>query len=168
MSVDRDLIKALMNSAPETKSEAYRSLKAFFSMGGTISLPTVDSQREELICEDEQTYLSAICDVLQSKGLFFASPDMLRSGRGYANFKAHKEGGLDKFFARETLTRTQKLALLKIGIGLIIDNLQYNRIPPTGGNVLMNFHRMPALIDRELPGYAERGILSAIFRARKT
>lgn len=171
-----DLARKVIAASAEEKLEVYHALKAFFSLRGKVAplreivrhrsgAPIVSIVQPDM--SDEHLYITAICHQMEARGLSYVGHDRLRKSRAWSVFYNEKVVNLNKFFAREKFSRTEKIALLNMGVGLIIDGLRHHRIPATASNIMLNYDRMPALIDREFPGYAEQGLLRAIFRMRR-
>lgn len=163
-----ELLRQVQNATREEKLEIYGALKAFFSLRGEANPLKNLPSSVVASSNDEALYLSAICEELKDRGCDYSSPDMLRKHKHYPTWARDKIHGLDAFFAREQFSRVQKLSILAFGIGAIVANLRHHRIPVTGGNILMNYHKLPALIDRQFPGYSERKLLRWIFREMRT
>ena len=72
---------------------------------------------------------------------------------------------LSKFFAG--LERNQQRALLHLSIKLLYDNMLQMNIPITGRLVMQHIHRLPAVINRHFPGYAQHKLLPMIIRQKK-
>lgn len=162
-----ELLRQVQNASREEKLEIYGALKAFFSIRGEANPLKNLPSSVVASSNDESLYLSAISEELKLRGCDYVSPDMLRRHRYFPTWSREVAPGLDAFFSRESFTRVQKLHILYFGIGCLVGNLRHHRIPVTGGNLLINYHKVPSLIDRQFPSYSEKRLLKWIFREER-
>lgn len=171
-----DLKKSIMLASLDEKREVYMALKAFFSLRGE-GTPLREIARHRSGAPivstavlpdmtDEHLYVSIVLEQMKARGIDLTGGDRLRKTRGWASFYERIDG-LNKFFSREPFTRREKIALLHIGVDLLIDALHYQGIPVSSANLLINYHRMPGLLDAAFPGYSEKRALRLVLRLRR-
>lgn len=103
--------------------------------------------------------LDAIVDVFVSHGVEFPSRTMLIRSNSYSGYKA-KLTQVMRFL--DGFDRAEKRALFTIGIKLLYENLAQLGIPVTAGTILGHVHRVPGVINKAFPGYAEAGMLGLV------
>lgn len=70
---------------------------------------------------------------------------------------------IERYLARsKRLNRTGKLAVLKLGVVYLMDRLAKEGRQVSFSVLLANVHRVPVLLNREFPGYAQAGVLHVL------
>jgi len=123
-----------------------------------------DAHEEENV-SDTRFGLWAICDMLQRNGLEYGSVAMLQRHRDFAQFKIQYEG-VNKFFGKAKLDKVQRRSLYQIGLKLLYENLVEMGIPVSAVTMMHHIYRVPSLINQQLPGYAQSGLLKLVVAQR--
>jgi hypothetical protein len=108
--------------------------------------------------------LDVIVEFLASRGLELNKVAMLRRVSQYQVF-ADKAGDVFRFM-RGVESRTQQRAFLVLAIGLLYDDLADMGIAVSARTMMSHVHRIPAVVNRSFPFYAEAGMLGKIVGAR--
>ena len=58
-----------------------------------------------------------------------------------------------------------RIALFKMCIGFVIENLTYMKVPVTFTTVWVNLPRVPVLFEEQFPGYKKSGLTGVILKA---
>lgn len=104
--------------------------------------------------------LSAIAEQLASVGEPCALPRLL-THRDRPKFN-QQFAAIDDFFKRAGLDKLQRRSLFRIGVRLLYQNLAELNVPASAVTLMHHVHRIPSLLDRQLPGYAESGLLRLV------
>lgn len=116
---------------------------------------------------DELLALECVSNVLQSMGMEFAAPAILRKSAVYDTFRTDKVPAVMAYLERAKLTRNETRAIIQIGLGLLIADMQRMGMMTSARAILSHFHRLPAVLNFAFPGYAEAGLLSQIIRRKR-
>ena len=116
---------------------------------------------------DELLALECISQVLQSKGMEFASPVILRKSGAYDAFRTDKVPAVMAYLEKAKLTRNETRAIIQIGLGLLITDMQRMGLMTSARAILSHFHRVPAVLNFAFPGYAENGLLAQVIRRKR-
>jgi len=107
--------------------------------------------------------LMGICDYMRSNQIDLAGVQQLTSGRHYDTFKG-KLPSLHKFLANGGNKNVQR-ALLRLGIGLLHHDIVQMGLAVSSRLMMAHIHRIPGVINRAFPGYAQAGLLHMIIRS---
>lgn len=119
-------------------------------------------------------FLSHMLDLLvsvgQSKGADIRNRAMLARASQYKSFvlKCLGDGnhkGLKEYFERAAPTVVQRRALMRLSLELLHDNILAIGGTCSATTMMAQIHRIPAVMNSELPGYAASGRLD--FAARQ-
>jgi hypothetical protein len=108
--------------------------------------------------------LDVIVEFLASRGLELNRVAMLRRVSQYQVF-ADKAGDVFRFM-RGVESRTQRHAFLLLAVELLYDDLADMGISVSARTMMSHVHRIPAVVNRSFPFYAEAGMLGKIVGAR--
>jgi hypothetical protein len=104
-----------------------------------------------------------IVDYMRSAQIDLSGVPQLTSGKHYDAYKSKLEP-LHKYLKRGG-DRTAQRALLRLGIGLLHHDLVEMRLAVSSRLMMAHIHRIPGVINRMFPGYAEAGFLHMIIRS---
>jgi hypothetical protein len=107
--------------------------------------------------------LMGIADYMRSNQLDLAGVAQLTSGKHYDTFKT-KLPGLHAYL-KKSGNKTQQRAILKLGIGLLHHDLANIGLAVSSRLIMSHIHRLPGVINRAFPGYAQAGRLHMLFRS---
>jgi hypothetical protein len=116
---------------------------------------------------DELLALECVSSVLRSKGMEFAAPSVLRKNAAYDSFRTDKVPAVMAYLQKARFTRNETRAILHLGLGLLIADMQRMGIMTSARAVMAHFHRLPAVLNHAFPGYAEGGALAMIIRRKR-
>lgn len=71
-------------------------------------------------------------------------------------------------FARRAITdgkRVEHLAIIRLGLRMLVDNIESQGIPITHAVVMRQLDRLPAVVDWGFPGYTKNGFLGLLVRS---
>lgn len=107
-------------------------------------------------------FLDVICEVLRARGVEFTYAAQLQKSTQYPAF-AKKVPGLLEYFGT-VKNVVQKAALVRVSVGLLYDNLIEMNVPVGSRTMMAHIHRIPNILNKHFPGYAQSGLLSMIVR----
>jgi hypothetical protein len=120
------------------------------------------------IDDDSMMFMHCVSSVLRSTGLEHVSYATMQSHVEASRLKANVPD-LMKYFRESKVSRPQLIVLLQMGIEILCRDLARMRVPISFRSIMRNAHRIPSLMNREFPGYAQSGMLRFIVREdRKT
>jgi len=132
--------------------------------GGAPAVVTTPKEAKE----EDATYmvLDVICEFMKAKGADFTSPTVLRKTKHYSAFrqKIMEDGMLDFYKKAAGNNRVALRALMRVGVKLLYQNLIELELPTNSRNMMAHMHRLPAVINRAFPGYAESGLLRMLIK----
>jgi len=104
-----------------------------------------------------------ICNVFRKLGVESPNPNTLRKSAAYVSAKA-KFDDLAAFFEKASQQRLVQDRLLTIAV----ENLYYEivqwGIPVSSHTMLNQIHRLPSVLNRSFPGYAQSGLLHKLVK----
>lgn len=107
--------------------------------------------------------LMGICDYMRSNQIDLAGVQQLTSGKHYDTFK-QKLPALHKYL-RYAGNKVAQRALLRLGIGLLHHDIVQIGLAVSSRLMMSHVHRIPGVINRAFPGYAQAGLLHMIIRS---
>lgn len=110
--------------------------------------------------------LSAIAQAMRDAGVEYIAPHALRRGSNFPAFR-DKMPALFQYLTLVGSEQVQQLALLRVGIQLLYDNLTAMNIAVSGRTIMQHIHRIPAVINQAYPGYASGGLLKLVVGRKK-
>lgn len=144
MSDLEDVLKALPQLSRQQLDEVIRHANATKSL--TPDKITAGT--------DADLVVDAVIRTLQRKGLAAVNPVVLR------NIKPNEE--LLTWAKQHTKTRVELIALLSLGFELLANNLTELHIPIGPKTLMRHASRVPGVVDRAFPGYAQSNLLGFI------
>lgn len=118
----------------------------------------------DMIAEtDVELVLSEIAGHLREQGIEFVSVSMLKKVQGFGKF-AEKIPAVMIFFRKITTNRVKLRALIRIAIALLYKDLARMNISASTRTMMNHFHRVPAVLNRNFPGYAQSGLLGLLLQ----
>jgi hypothetical protein len=110
--------------------------------------------------------LDAIASFMQGRGLEFTSASTLVRSPQYRAF-AQKIPAVMKYLEQVTTVQIEQRAIAAIAVELLYENLVEMGVAVTSRTVMSHVHRIPSILNRAFPGYAQCGMLHMIVRGRK-
>lgn len=153
----QQIISILPHLSKDDLTRIQHAVGSLLSLGGYAVREEVHGTPDPL--------LFVISEVLQSKGLEFCSVFELRRSRAYKKFQHEIAPSIDRFLdAQGNLTKLEKNQILHVGVRLLIDDLQSWHAGVSGRDILRFMHKLPMLINKAFPGYAQCGMLRMIIQ----
>jgi hypothetical protein len=113
--------------------------------------------------------VDVIVDCTASRGIDSTSSTMLLRSAQFPPFRHKIDNKLGSFLTNAVKRNRVKLrALIYLSVELLIDNLQQMAVPVSSRAVMSHIHRIPSILDRSFPGYAESGLLYLVIREKET
>lgn len=136
-----------------------RQLRAAISarLDAGLSKPSSKKGTIDLVLEE-------IVTTMKARHGEYSAPPLLKRSQGYPAFREKVEGDLEKYFEEAEANRIERTALIHFAIGLLVENLRRMRLPISARAVMNHIHRLPSVVDRAFPGYAESGLLHLVIR----
>jgi len=114
----------------------------------------------------EDLLLDCITAVLKGNGLEYASIALLKKQAGYPTFKA-KVPGVARFLnQRRQLSRQDLRAMFAFALELLIEDMQSMNMAIGARNIMNHIHRIPSVVNRAFPGYAQSGLLELLIKRK--
>lgn len=108
--------------------------------------------------------LHAICEVLTKNRVECPSYSVLRKSVAYTNAKG-KMDDLEKFFDTISKSRLMQDQVLKESVLLLYnDLLKWDDVAISSYTIIGQVHRLPSVLNKSFPGYAQSGILHRIVK----
>ena len=150
----------LKDAASKLTPDMMRDLRDYLNMllgtGAPTSKPLPkDTKHEEMaiFC------LDAIVEHMRSKGADTASRGMLMKTMAFTAFHQKFREGLAVFFENAAPKHVQRMAILRMAVSLLYDNLEAMGVAVSSRTVMAHVHRLPAVLNQAFPGYAASGKL---------
>lgn len=137
--------------------------KALSQFGGAKPSDGLPSQDIDAPDNDADLILSEIAGHLRDRGVEYASVQMLRRVSNYKSF-AEKVPPTMIYFRKVTKNRVKLRALIRVAIDLLYLDLGKIGLSVTTRTMMSHWHRVPAVIESNFPGYARRGHLGLLLR----
>jgi hypothetical protein len=145
----REVLRLLPTLTGAELAQVQSAIKALGAIG-----PAQDDSASQV--------LKCLCNLLQKRGLEFPQPSVLMKMSIYPAYKRKVPALLQYLQHAGLATKVQQWAALSIGFGLLYDSLTAQGLACDASVLMRQVHRLPALINREFPGYAEAGYLAKI------
>lgn len=164
MSKEALAVHNLLPKLSAAELEAVRKAIGFLqSVGGAPSGKTRKEQASETWAEQAVYVIAKVC---QEKGTDFSSPAALKASPQFKAMQAkfrEDDGALENYFKNAVdRNRVQAQALLRVGVVLLIEAMKEQELPIAARYVMTSIHRVPSVIGRAFPGYAESGMLGLV------
>ena len=134
------------------------AIRAAQSLGG---LSADSSTAVGGLSDDELMVMNAIVQYVNDRAIDRSSLGMYRRWSGFNTFRG-KVPALCDYMRSAKLVKNQRYALCYIGAGLVHQSLVDIGAPVSGRAIMNHIHRLPSLIDKQFPGYAELGMLKFV------
>jgi hypothetical protein len=109
--------------------------------------------------------IDAICQTLKKLNVDTPSPKALIKSSAYVSAQG-KMDDLSEFFKKASSKRIVQLSLLKVAVELLYqDMVNWQGVAVSAHTILAQIHRLPAVLNRAFPGYADTGCLAAIVKS---
>jgi hypothetical protein len=97
--------------------------------------------------------LMGICDYMRSAQIDLSGVNQLTSGKHH--------------YLKRCGNKVQQRAVLRLGIGLLHHDLENMGLAVSSRLMMAHIHRLPGIINKSFPGYAEAGLIHMIIRSEK-
>lgn len=111
---------------------------------------------------DVELVLFAIAQTIAGLGIPVSVPLMKKSS-SYPSFKSSVPL-LMHFIRKATKDRTEQQALLRMGVMMLYQDLEWMKVPTTPRTLMQQILNLPASLDKRFPGYAKNGMLSWVLQ----
>jgi hypothetical protein len=158
-------LKSLENTGNTPKNTILGGLRKAFQERG-FSQPPKTAKNDVFTPKTLESHdvLRAICDFMTYSGLETPHFEGLRRAPQYKAFN-DKCAALGLFIGE--CNRIERQALLVVGIELLYKNLVDMGIAVSARTLMSHIHRVPAVVNRSFPLYAQNGYLKHIVRAQQ-
>jgi len=160
MSALKQIIDLLPKLDSDELSELRKRITALSSLGGS---PEVDGKAGALRDTRAEMIMEAINHVMSSLGADSASVFVMRRTADYPRLK-QKVDSLFEYMRKITGNRVEQQHLLNMSVEMLYQDLVELGIPVTALTIMRHIHRIPAVMNKQFPGYAEAGVLSMILK----
>lgn len=155
-----EVLAALSTFAPTDLAEILASIKALNQFNGNKPDARAGA-KDEVDCE---LVLQAIITFMHTSGLEFPSMSTLKRASCYPSF-CRTVPGLITYINTAAANRQEQLTMLGIGVELLHHNLVEIYGSADARSIMRQIHRVPSLINKAFPGYAQGGLLGMILRS---
>ncbi len=128
-----------------------------------LALGPSSADRVLTASEMDDWVLVGITDYMRSNQLDLSGIQQLTSGKHYDTYKTKLPPVQN--YLRNAGNKTAQRALLRLGIGLLHHDMVQLGWAVSSRLMMAHIHRLPAVINRAFPGYAQAGLLHMIIRA---
>lgn len=169
MSAEFDQVAKLLLKLDVGELAEVRARAGILTQAGGASAPTSSAAKPRRIGEqseedDVDLVLGQIAAHMYSEGIEYASLAMLKRTTNYKSF-AEKVPASMEFFRKITRNRTKLRALITMSIRFLYKDMAKIGTGSTSTRTMMNhWHRVPAVLNSNFPGYAKAGLLGLILR----
>lgn len=147
---------------PSDRDDIIRAIKAMNALAKHT--PAKDITVED-VTGDHVIVLDAIVNYMQSRQLDLSGRVQLLRSNGMRAFKPKAQAVYD--WIKPAGRRAQQLALLSLGAEILYEDMVKLKWAVTSRTMMAHVHRIPALLEREFPGYAQAGFLNLIMRHKE-
>lgn len=151
------IMKEIIRELPKLSQTDLHLLSIRISALKSIGLPQV---RQDF---DDMAILDCIQKTMSSGRIDFSSLYDLKHSIQYKTF-SRKVPALMDYLTKITTLRMEKYAATMLGVSLLADNMKELSFPVSSRLVMAQIHRIPAVINKAFPGYAQSGMLHLILR----
>lgn len=168
MSAEFETIASLLLKLDVGELAEVRARCGILSQAGGAPRSTASAARAsampgELSESDEELVLGEIVGHMYSEGIEYSSMKMLRGMNNYRSFVT-KVGPVMIYFRRITNNKVKLRALIRMSIRMLYRDLAKMNVSASTRTMMNHWHRIPAVINANFPGYAKAGLLSLLIR----
>jgi hypothetical protein len=156
-----DQVAALLLKLNSKELEEVRARAGILAQSGGANRSTCSASSAAQPDNDIDLVLSEIVGHMRSEGIEFASPTMIRNMPNFKSF-ADKVPVTMIYFRKVTTNRTKLRALIRMSINFLYRDLAKMRISASTRTLMNHWHRVPAVINYNFPGYAKIGLLGLL------
>jgi hypothetical protein len=154
--VDAAEFKLWVAKLPELDKNQLAELQSRFKLLGSLG------QKEHVGKSDfGNRLLAAVCEVMRKNQVETPTVNMLQKTAAYANCRG-KLDNLSEFLELVSKSKLVQDAVLKEGINLLYYDLVGWNVPVSSHTILKQIHRIPSVLNRHYPGYAQSGVLNKL------
>lgn len=131
-------------------------------IGALISLGPGSADRITSSTNHDDWVLMGLVDYARHVGLEHAFVVTLTNRKDYDSFREKLPA--IKQYLKKVGDRTKQLALLRLGLELLREDLTNLRLAVSSRLLMAHIHRLPGVINRQFPGYQAAGLMHMIIR----
>lgn len=154
------ILPLLDQLSAEELSKLSQRLKALASVSAAV--PAVANEESQ---PDADFVVSCAAEALAGIGAEYPVRFQLQQACKSNAFR-EKLPGLMRFFRAAHPQRAGQRALLVMAFGLLYEDMQERGYVCTVNTLIAHAHRLPAVLNRHFPGYAQAGMLHWIVKGR--
>lgn len=156
-------LQEILVSLPRLSKQDLEQLRGRISFLLGSSAPSADTALGDPDCE---LVLDAILAIIRSAGGGSVPVVMLKRSSQYREFKKKVPVVLDAFRRQKDMSAVKLRALVRVSMQLLQQDLQQIGIAVTARTLMSHVHRLPAVLDKNFPGYLHAGLISVVVRSR--
>jgi hypothetical protein len=165
MSRVAEIRKQMLGLSSAELAELRQFATLNMATGGSRS-SAAEAKSEDIAVE----FLHAIARTLQSRNLDYTQPGSMQKVQAFASYRSKlvNDGIADWLNAVVKKNRVARSGLLTLLASLLCDDLIEKGRPVHARAMMLHAHRIPAVLNRAFPGYAQFGMLHLIIRKEGT
>jgi hypothetical protein len=157
----REELRKAMEATKGLTTDELNELKTH--IGALVSFGPSSADKIVSASNHNDWVLMSIVDYMRANQIDLAGVPQLTGGKHYDTFKG-KLPAIHNFL-KPVGRRNSQLALLRLGLGLLHHDLLDLNLAVSSRLVMAHIHRLPGVINRAFPGYAQAGVLDKIIRS---
>lgn len=157
------IIELLPRLTSHERAELAERLRVYASLDPNQGVLPLLPGKPQVDKDDAGLILDVIAQFLESEGLEFTHPTIMRRHTMYTSF-TKKVPGIMKYVRQGAVNRAGCRQLLIIGVRLLYKEMTQTNVPTSSIRMMTYIHRMPTVINAAFPGYAVSGTLGRITR----
>lgn len=165
MSRVAEIRKQMLGLSASELAELRQFASLNLSIGGARNV-AADAKSEDIAVE----LLHAFSRVLIGRNLDYTKPGTMQRVQAFASYRAKlvNDGVADWLNAVVKKNRVARAGLLTLLANLLCDDLIEKGRPVHARAMMLHAHRIPSVLNRAFPGYAQFGMLHLIIRKEGT
>lgn len=153
----RDQILAALPALSKADLKAIGAAVAALSAGGPTTNPEAPVGPQAVVFDA----MAALCGARMGWGRFSTSA----SGKHFSQNAPVFSEFMQRAFGAALHRKVARLALAKLLLGLLANDLIKRRAPVSMGSLALNLHRVEEVFDRAYPGYLQAGLCNLVCQA---
>lgn len=155
-----ELIAIVLERTPDEQEKVVTAIRAQQQF---LGVKPTSPQKVNPKADNESLLLDAILECLSDFGVGFVSRDLAKNSAAYTSFKKQLPG-VNEWVKSQRMQRNERRMLFRLAARLLYKDLRGMGVPIGLRMMMTNVSTIPAVVDKEFPGYAGMGLLSSIVR----
>jgi hypothetical protein len=158
-----EILAALPSLSADERARVAAGLKAAAALKGEATPLAPAAATTATLDTDMDLLIDALCAFMRERGIEFSNPTLVKRSGAYQSL-CKRPDFLGSWLDRSGMSRNEKRLLFAMTVPLLHQYLSWGSNAVGVNQMLQNLHKLPAVVEGHLPGYARAGALRMIVK----